>query len=84
MTTQDANFEAFASYVTEKLVSMCNEMDVNHAARINHMISAQNENHYHYAQFYLEMCDFFDHHFGNDGQGWHHGVRPMPRGRGGR
>lgn len=21
------------------------------------------------------MCDFLGHHFGNDGQGWHHGVR---------
>lgn len=40
---------------------MRNEMDANHATmipRINHMISAQNENHYHYGQFYREMCDF--------------------------
>lgn len=27
MTTQDANFKAFASYVTESLVSLRNEMD---------------------------------------------------------
>ncbi|CAI8585311.1 unnamed protein product [Vicia faba] len=87
MTTQDTNFEAFASYVSEKLLSERNEMDVNHAstnARINHMISSQNENHYHYAQFYREMCNFLDHHFRNEGYGWYHGVRSMPRGRGGR
>lgn len=66
---------------------MRNEIDANHAAtfsRINHMISSQNENHYHSAQFYLEMCDFLDHHFGNDGQGWRQGVKPMPMGCGGR
>lgn len=28
MTTQDANFEAFASYVTESLVSMRNDMEI--------------------------------------------------------
>lgn len=87
MTAQDANFEAFASYVTKSLVPMCNEMDANHAAtitRINYMISTHNENHYHYAQFYQEMCDFLDHHFGNDVKGWHHGVMPMPNDRGGR
>ncbi|CAI8589579.1 unnamed protein product [Vicia faba] len=58
MTTQDTNFEAFASYVTEKLLSMWNEMTSNPDAiisRINHMISIQDENHYHCAQFYLEM-----------------------------
>lgn len=85
MTKQDANFEAFASCVTERLTSMHNEMDVNHAAiisRINHTISAQNKNHYHYTQFYQEMFDFLDHYFGNDGQGWHHGVKLMPRGHG--
>lgn len=46
MDAQDANFEAITSYVTESLVSVCNEMDANHAAkitRINHMISAQND-----------------------------------------
>lgn len=72
MITQGTNFEAFSSYVTEKLVSMHNDMDSNHAAiisRINHMIYVQSENHYHYAQFYREMCIFLDHHFGNDGQG---------------
>lgn len=84
MTTQDTNFASFSSYVTKTLVSMRNKMDSNHAAtiaRINHIISIQNENHYHYAQFYREMCDYLDHHFGNDGQCWHLGVRPMPRGR---
>lgn len=84
MTAQDANFDAFASYVTESLVSMWNEMDVNHAttiAMINHMISAQNENHHHYAQFYREMCEFLDYNYGSDGQGWHMRVRPMPGGR---
>lgn len=87
MTVQDANFEAFTSCVTKSLVSILYEMDSNHAAtisRINHMISVQNKNHYHYAQFYQEMCDFFDHHLGNDGKGWHRGVRPMPRRHGGR
>lgn len=85
MTTQDANFDAFASYVTESLVSMRNEMDMNPdamIARINHMTSAQNDNHHHYDRFYREMCDFLDHHYGNDGHGWYRVVRPMPRGRG--
>lgn len=44
------------------LVYMRNEVDANHSAmiaRISHMISDQNENHYHYAQFYWEMCDFW-------------------------
>lgn len=87
MTAQDSNFEAFSYYVTWSLMSMFNEMDANNAtmiARINHMISSQNENHYHYAQLYREICDFLDHNFGNDRQGWHHGVRPISRGRGGR
>lgn len=87
MTSHDAKFEAFSSYVMESLVSMHNEMDSNHAAtiaRINHMISGQNEYHYHYALFYREMCDFLDHHYGNDGQRWYKGMRPIPRGRGGR
>lgn len=69
ITTQDTNFKAFASYVTESLISMRNEINDNHTAiisMINHMISAQNVNHYHYAQFYREMCNFLDHHFGND------------------
>lgn len=51
MTTQDVNFEAFASYVKDSLVSLRNEMDANHDAtisRINHMIASQNENHHHY------------------------------------
>lgn len=45
MTTQDANFEAFDSFVAESLVSMRNNMDMNHAAtisRINHMITSEN------------------------------------------
>lgn len=87
MTLQDTNFEAFASYVTESLVSLRNEMHTNHAttiSRINHMIVTQNENHRHYAQFYRKMCDFLDYHYGNYGQGWHRGYRLMPRGRGGR
>lgn len=52
MITQDTNFEAFDSYVIENLLSIRNDMDSNHVAiisRINHMISIQNENHYHYA-----------------------------------
>lgn len=73
MGAQDANFEAFASYVTESLVSMRNEMDANHAttiARINHMIAFENDNHHYYARFYQEMCDFLYHYYGNDGKGW--------------
>lgn len=72
MTSQDANFEVFVSYVTESLVSMQNDMDVNHASmisRINHMISAHNKNHHHHAQFYQEMCELLDYNYGNDGQG---------------
>lgn len=52
MTSHDANFDAFASYVTKSFVSMQDEMDANHAAmmaRINHMISTHNENHHCYA-----------------------------------
>lgn len=85
MTTQDGKFDICVSYVMESLMSMRNEMDVNHVtaiARINHMISTQNENHHHYAQFYREMCEFLDFNYGNDGQGCHMGVTPMPRGRG--
>lgn len=55
MTTQDANFGAFASYVTNSVVSMRNDMDANHAAtiaRINHMIMSENDNHHHYMRFY--------------------------------
>lgn len=55
VTTQDANFDDFASYVTKSLVPMRNYMDANHAstiARINYMISAQNDNQHHYARFY--------------------------------
>lgn len=43
MTTHDSNFDAFASYAMESLVSIRNEMDVNYFAmisRINHMISS--------------------------------------------
>lgn len=64
---------------------MRNEMDANHTAmiaRINHMISAQNDNHHRYVRLYREMCDFLDYHYGNDGQGWYTGVRKIPRGRG--
>lgn len=85
MTTQDANFEAFASYVTESLVSMRNDMDVNHATTIfrrNHMIASENDNHHYYMSFYREMCELLDHHYANDGQGWYRGIRHVPRGRG--
>lgn len=85
VTTHDAHFDAFSSYVTKSLVSMRNEMDASHAAtigRINHVISAQNDNHNHNSRFYQEMCDFLDHHYGNDGQGWYKDVRPMHKGHG--
>lgn len=55
MSTRDANFEAFASYLTESLVSMRNAIDVNHVAtisRINHMIVSENDNHHYYMKFY--------------------------------
>lgn len=55
MTTQDANFDAFSSYVTKSIVSIRNDMDVNPAttiARINHMIVFENDNHHHYMRFY--------------------------------
>lgn len=71
MTTQDANFDAFASYVTRSLMSMRNDIYVNNPtiiARINHMIMFENDNHHHYMRFYQEMCDLLDHHYGNDGQ----------------
>lgn len=44
MSTQDSNFQAFASYVTESLVSLRIDMNVNHDAdlgKINHLISSQ-------------------------------------------
>lgn len=58
MTTQDVNFEAFALYVTEILVSIRNDMDVNHVAiidRINYMAAFENDNHHHYMRF-TERC----------------------------
>lgn len=85
MTTQDADFEAFASYVTKSLMSMRNEMNVNHVAtisRINHMIAFENDNHHHYIRFYRERYEFLDYHYGNDGQGWYKGMRLVPRGQG--
>lgn len=83
MTTQDANFKAFASYVTESLVLMRSNMDTNHAdiiARIKHMIAYENDNHHHYMRFYRKMYELLDYHYGNDGKGWYRGIRPMTRG----
>lgn len=85
MTTPNANFEVFSSYVTESLVSMRNEIYVNYVAtiaRINHMIASENDNHHHYMRFYREMCEFLDYQYGNDVQGGIWGIRPVPRGRG--
>lgn len=50
MSTQDSNFEAFASYMTESLVSLQTDMNANHAAvlaRINHLSSIQEEDFVH-------------------------------------
>ena len=72
MSTKDSNFEAFASYVTESLVSLGNDLNANHVIildRINRLISAQEEDSAHYERFYNEMCDFLDSQYHNEGHG---------------
>lgn len=83
MSTQDSNFESFALYATESLVSLQTYINVNHVvvmARINHMMSAQEKDFAHYERFYCEMCDLLDSQYHDEGQGWHKGM-PRRRGR---
>lgn len=82
LSTQDSNFEAFASYVIEALVSLRIDMNANHEvilAIINHIISGHEDDSHHYESFYREMCDVIDSQYRNEGQGWQKGA---PRGRG--
>ena len=82
MSTQDSNFEAFSSYVPEALVSLHTDMNANHEAilaRINHIISAHEDDSHHYESFYREMCEVIDSQYHNKGQGWQRGAL---RGRG--
>lgn len=63
MSTQDFNFEVFASYVTKFLVSLWTDVNANHddvLARINHLISAQEADFALYERFYRKMCGFLD------------------------
>lgn len=62
-------------------------MGFNHGATqtgINNMICYQNENRHHHQQFYMDMCDFLDLEYGNDGVAWYRGRRPKTRGSCGR
>lgn len=55
MSTQDSNFEDFASFVIESLVSLQTNMNENHdaiLAMINHLISAREADSGHYKRFY--------------------------------
>lgn len=63
MSTQGSNFEAFASYVIESLVSLQTFMNDNHvdvSNKINHLISTQQVDYGHYERFYHEMFHFLD------------------------
>ena len=63
LSSQDSNFEAFASYVTEALVSLRTDMNVNHEvilAKINHIISAHEDDSHRYECFYKEICELID------------------------
>ena len=69
LSTQDSNFEAFASYVTEALVSLRTDMNVNHEAilaRINHIIYVHDDDSHWYESIYREMCDVIDSQYRND------------------
>lgn len=82
MSTQDSKFEDFYSYVKKSLLSLRTDMNTNHVVilvKINHLISAQEEDSGHYERFYREMCDFLDSQFRNEGQGWHMRERLIPR-----
>lgn len=62
-STQDSNFEAFASYVTEALVSLRTDMNVNHEvilAKINHIIYAHEDDSHQYECFYKDICELID------------------------
>lgn len=82
MCTQDFNFEASASYVTEALVSLRTDMNANHEVilpKINHIISAHEDDSHLYESFYREICELIDSQYRNEGHGW---KIDAPRGRG--
>lgn len=61
MSAQDSNFEAFASYVTESIGSLRNDMNTHYVetmARVNHLISTQEEDFAHNERFYRELYDY--------------------------
>lgn len=77
LSVQDSNFDTFASYVTKALVSLLTDMSANHEAilaRINHLISAHEDDSYHYESFYWEMCEVIDSQYRNEGPGWQVGA----------
>lgn len=77
LSTQDVNFEAFTSYVTEALVSLRTDINANHVAimaRINHLVSAYEDDSHHYESFYREMCEVIGSKYRNEGPGWHRGT----------
>lgn len=82
MSTQDSNFETFASYMTEALVSLHTDVNENHEAilaRINHIIYVHDDDSHRYGSLYREICDVIDSQYHNDGHGWQRGA---PKGRG--
>lgn len=69
LSTQDSNFEAFSSYVTETLVSLHSDMNANHEvilAKINHIISTYEDESHRYERFYKEMCEVIDSQYRNE------------------
>ncbi|CAI8602282.1 unnamed protein product [Vicia faba] len=84
LSAQDNSFNVFETYVTDEFSNLRRAIGVNHGATttsINRALHYQDENHYHYSQFYQEMCDFLNGQNENNSQGWHRGVRPQPKGR---
>lgn len=82
LSTQDAKFEAFTSYMIEALMSLRTNMNVNHEAimaRINHLIYAHEDDSHHYESFYREMYEINDSQYRNEGPSWYRGA---PRGHG--
>lgn len=82
MSTQDSNFEALASYVTDALMSLRTDMNENHEvilAKINHVILHEDDSH-RYESFYMNICELIDSQYRNEGRGWKRGA-PRRRGR---
>lgn len=70
MSTKDSNFEVFASYVTEALVSLRTDMNANHEvilAKINHITYAHEDDSHPYECFYRDICEIIDSQYRNEG-----------------